>query len=634
MRRCALLLLTALALSFCRPAAALAQDEGLVVRDVRLDEFPRVTLEIDAPAQDGASDLTFQVQENGKAVEVLSAEAADADPMDVFLLIDTSGSMQGAPLEAAKRAARAFADGLQADSRVAVIAFSEKASVAAPLAAGSEAAVGNAIDGLDARGETALYDALRLTGEEAGRAGVRRPLAVLLSDGGDTVSRCALDDAVKALRSEGVPVLVVALPSAEADVSALKIVASQTGGRFVGMADIDTLLDVYDELARGLRTTWNVVYVSRKPQTKDMEIVISANDAGRTMGGAVVAPNPLFEAAASREQGAFEVPRPASRITLAGAGALLFLSVFALVVGLALIFVRPRSALDHVEFYDQIRAAEDAGEASQAYSSKVTSSLVGAIERIAGKRSLDRFVYEQLDRAGLPLRPAEYITLHLVIVIVCGTVGLWATGSVLVALLAVVLGTLVPLAIVDRRIRNRREAFERQLPDVLNLIAGALRAGWGLQQSIDLVVEQMSPPVSTEFSRAQTEMRLGRSVEDALESVAERMRSEDFSWVVAAIAIQRDVGGNLAEVLDLVAETIRDRYALKRQISGLTAEGRLSARILLVLPFVLVVLLSIVNPLYLQGLFSSVSGAVMLAIGSLLLIVGAVWLHRVVTIEV
>jgi tight adherence protein B len=224
--------------------------------------------------------------------------------------------------------------------------------------------------------------------------------------------------------------------------------------------------------------------------------------------------------------------------------------------------------------------------------------------------------------------------MHLAIVIVAGVLAMWVSGSVFVGVLAVVVAVIVPLLVVDARIRGRKAAFEAQLPDVLNLIAGALRAGWGLQQSIDLVVEQMGPPVSDEFARAQTEVRLGRSVEEALETVARRTQSEDFSWAVTAIGIQRDVGGNLAEVLDVVAATIRDRGALKRQISGLTAKGRLSAWILLVLPFVLVFALSVLNPAYMLGLFTTVPGLVMMAIGVTLLIVGALWLRTIVTIEV
>ncbi|NLB46536.1 MAG: type II secretion system protein F [Microbacteriaceae bacterium] len=308
--------------------------------------------------------------------------------------------------------------------------------------------------------------------------------------------------------------------------------------------------------------------------------------------------------------------------------------MFALVSGLVLMFVRPKSALDRLRYYDQLRETPDAAAVGGEYSSRVTSSMMGAVGYVAGKRGMGAFVYEQLERAGWPLRPTEYIAAHLLLVVAIGAVVTWVSWSLLIGVLAIVLAVFVPLMIVDGRIRARERAFEEQLPDVLNLIAGALRAGWGLQQSLDLVVEQMAPPVSTEFARAQTEVRLGRPVEEALETVAHRMRSEDFSWAGTAIGIQRDVGGNLAEVLDLVAATIRDRGALKRQISGLTAEGRLSAWILLILPFALVALFMVINPGYLAALFTSTLGLSMLLGGCVLLLVGALWLRSVVTIEV
>jgi len=311
-----------------------------------------------------------------------------------------------------------------------------------------------------------------------------------------------------------------------------------------------------------------------------------------------------------------------------------FVSVFALIAGLVLMLVRPKSALERVRYYDQMHETPDAATAGSEYSSRVTSSMMGAVGYVAGKRGMGVFVYEQLERAGWPLRPTEYIAAHLLLVIVAGALVTWASGSLVIGVLAIVLAVIVPLVIVDGRIRARERAFESQLPDVLTLIAGALRAGWGLQQSIDLVVEQMAPPVSTEFARAQTEVRLGRTVEEALETVAQRTRSEDFSWAVTAIGIQRDVGGNLAEVLDLVAVTIRDRGALKRQIAGLTAEGRLSAWILLILPFALIALFMVINPGYLAMLYSSTLGLTMLVGGGVLLLIGALWLRSVVTIEV
>lgn len=613
---------------------AFAQGDSLVVRHVSVAEFPRVWMQVDVPAGDGADAGDFRILENGHEAEILSAEAVEADPMDVFLVVDTSGSMRGASLDAAKSAALAFVEELQNGSRVAVLAFSETARVVAPIGGVDAAAVGTGVDALEARGETALYDALRLTADEAALAGVERPIAVVLSDGGDTVSRTTLDDAVKALRSAGVPVLVVALPSAEADAGVLETIAAQTGGRFVGVAEADALTEVYQDLARGLQTTWDVTFVSRRPSTKDIDVQITFGEGDSARTGSTLVPNPLFDASSEREVRTLDPVPPASIVTLAGAGALVFVSVFALVAGVALVLVRPKSALDRIRYYDQMQEGAEGGDVAEQYSSRVTSSVMGAVDYVAGKRGINTFVYEQLDRAGWPLRPTEYIVMHLAIVIVAGVLAMWVSGSVLVGILVVVAAVIVPLIVVDARIRSRHAAFEAQLPDVLNLIAGALRAGWGLQQSIDLVVEQMSPPVSSEFARAQTEVRLGRSVEEALETVARRTQSEDFSWAVTAIGIQRDVGGNLAEVLDVVAATIRDRGALKRQISGLTAEGRLSAWILLVLPFVLVFTLSVLNPAYMLGLFTTVPGLVMIAIGSTLLVVGAVWLRNIVTIEV
>lgn len=613
---------------------ASAQGEDLVVRDVSLAEFPRVRLQVDVPAGDTVTAAAFGISENGHEAELLSAKPVQTEPMDVFLVLDTSGSMRGASLDAAKAAARAFVAELQAGSRVGVVAFSETARAVAPLGAGDGPLVDAAIDALEAAGETALYDALRMTADQAGGSGATRPIAIVLSDGGDTVSRGSLDAAVKALQSARVPVLVVALPSAEADVAVLETIAAQTGGRFVGVAEADALASVYQELARGLQTTWDITYVSRRPSTKDIDVLVSVTEAGRTMTGSVVVPNPLFDATADRQGRALEPVPAANMVTLAGAGALVFVSVFAFVAGLVLMLIRPRSALDNLKYYDQMHEASDMTAAGDEYSSRVSSSVMGAIGYVAGKRGMSEFVYEQLERAGWPLRPTEYIAAHLLLVIAAGALATWIGGSLLVGVLAIVLSVFLPLMIVDGRIRARERAFEDQLPDVLNLIAGALRAGWGLQQSIDLVVEQMAPPVSTEFARAQTEVRLGRPVEEALETVAHRTKSADFSWAVTAIGIQRDVGGNLAEVLDLVAATIRDRGALQRQISGLTAEGRLSAWILMILPFAISALFFVINPGYIAELFTTGLGLAMLVFGGVLLVVGGLWLRFVVTIEV
>lgn len=626
-------LLASLCLALLAVPAAAAERSEIVVRDPMLDAYPRVRFELVLPSNllDSSTQPKFSVQENGRTVDVLEASQPKTDPIDVVLLLDTSGSMKGASMDAAKQAADAFIDELQPGSRAALIGFSDRPRVLAQLSE-DRSELKSAIDGLDAGGETAVYDALSLGAAETSRAKVRRPVIVLLSDGGDTASRVRLDAATRQLKAASAPVLVVALPSAEADFQTLRSVARQTGGRFATVRGAGDLLAFYRGLARELQTSWTLTYASVRPTTKDLDVTVKATVSGREAEGSVILPNPLYAGDTGTSTTLKPVP-PANVITLAIASVLVFGAVAALITALGMLLVKPKTALDHMRYYDQLHA-EGGGEDQDTYSGRLTTSLMDAVDFVAGKRGLRRYVYDQLERAGLPLRPTEYITLHLLGVCAVGVLLEAVSRNLVVSLLGVCVVTMAPIGYVEYRIKKRTAAFRDQLPDVLTLIAGSLRAGWGLQQAVDMVVEQMPEPTCIEFRRAQTEIRLGRTVESALEAIANRMQSDDFAWAVTAIGIQRDVGGNLAEVLDVVALTIRDRAALKRQIDSLTAEGRLSAWVLILLPFVMIVALFLLNPTYMSQLTTSLPGLVMLAFGALLLVIGIVWLRRTVAIEV
>ena len=171
-------------------------------------------------------------------------------------------------------------------------------------------------------------------------------------------------------------------------------------------------------------------------------------------------------------------------------------------------------------------------------------------------------------------------------------------------MVVVLLGVVGPFLYLSVRASRRQAKFEEQLPSTLQLLAGALQAGHSLQQAVDTVVQEAGDPIAGEFQRVLTEARLGRPLEEAFEAMARRTRSVDFEWTVMAIRLQRQVGGNLAEVLRTVSQTIRDRYSLKRQIKALSAEGRLSSIILSVLPLVLFLALLILNPVFLKPLFT------------------------------
>ena len=200
-------------------------------------------------------------------------------------------------------------------------------------------------------------------------------------------------------------------------------------------------------------------------------------------------------------------------------------------------------------------------------------------------------------------------------------------------IVGLVLAVMVPLAAVTALrflATRRRKRFSDQMADTLQILAGSLRAGHGLAQAIDTVTREAESPTAEEFKRLTIETRLGRDFVEALQSVADRVGGEDFQWVVQAVQIQREVGGDLAAILDSVAGTVRDRTRIRRQVSALSAEGRMSAWVLMILPFGLAGMMALTSKEYLSPLFGTGTGLRLLAVGAVLLTVGGLWLRKIV----
>jgi tight adherence protein B len=181
---------------------------------------------------------------------------------------------------------------------------------------------------------------------------------------------------------------------------------------------------------------------------------------------------------------------------------------------------------------------------------------------------------------------------------------------------------------------RRTRAFDRQLGDTLTLLSNALKAGYSFAQAVNTVAKSASPPIAEEFARATREMALGISVDDALNHMVKRNMSEDFDLMVTAVQIHRVVGGNLAEILDTIAHTIRERVRIKGEIRTLTAQARASGWIITMLPIGLAVMLSVISPDYFNPMFSHTMGIVMLAIGGFSMLVGFAIIQKIVKIEV
>ncbi len=255
-------------------------------------------------------------------------------------------------------------------------------------------------------------------------------------------------------------------------------------------------------------------------------------------------------------------------------------------------------------------------------------------KRFAEARGVSERLDMELEAAGVSLRSGEFVVATVGAAIVGAVLGAAILQNLLLALVIGIVAGAAPTIALRTALARRSEKLREQLPDVLTIMASSLRAGHSFLQSLDTVAKEISQPAATEFQRVVAEIRLGRAAEDAMESMAERVGSADFKWAVLAVNIQREVGGNLAEILDNVADTLRERAMIRRQIRVLTSEGRLSAWVLAILPVAIGLYMFAVNPDYIKLLFTTTIGLVMLITALCLLVVGMFWMKKIVDIDV
>lgn len=247
-------------------------------------------------------------------------------------------------------------------------------------------------------------------------------------------------------------------------------------------------------------------------------------------------------------------------------------------------------------------------------------------------------VQEQLQRADLKLRTSEFFMIQIGSTILFVLISLVRFGLPLGGLIQMIVfgfvGYLIPGFYVRYRISHRLKAFDAQLGDTLTLLSNALKAGYSFAQAIDTVAKNAVPPIADEFSRAVREMNLGGSPDEALQNITKRIASADFDLVATAYSIHRTVGGNLAEILDNIAYTIRERVRIKGEISTLTAQARASGTLITFLPLVLALFMYFVTPTYFRPMFENFIGWVLIAIGAFMIFIGNMIIRRVVAIEV
>jgi tight adherence protein B len=295
---------------------------------------------------------------------------------------------------------------------------------------------------------------------------------------------------------------------------------------------------------------------------------------------------------------------------------------------------KPLTAAERIATYG-VAGSGITSSSDQDDEAAVTTAMQAAEGLLEHNRGLDARITHRLEGAGSELKSSEWLLLHAAVFLGCGAFGvLIGQGSLVVGLVFLALGAVGPWVYLALRRARRKKAFQAGLPDTLQLISGSLAAGLSLAQSMDTVVREGSEPVASEFKRVLIETRLGVPLEDALAGVAERFESKDFEWVVMAIRIQREVGGNLAELLDTVAATIREREYLRRQVNALAAEGKLSAIVISALPPLFLVYLMLTKWDYVSPLFTDIRGILMLGGGTFWLLVGVFWMSKLIKVEV
>jgi tight adherence protein B len=262
------------------------------------------------------------------------------------------------------------------------------------------------------------------------------------------------------------------------------------------------------------------------------------------------------------------------------------------------------------------------------------SSVVGAGQRFAVATGFSAGLDERLEQAGLPMMAGEFLALTAFCVLL-GAVfaGILLQNIIFVLLVAAATGA-VPYFWVARARRKREQKLHDQLADTLSILASSLRAGYSFLQALDPVSKEIGDPSASEFQRVVAEIRLGRPIDEALIAMATRINSEDLKWAVIAINVQREVGGNLAEVLDIVSNTVRERAYIRRQVQVLSAEGRFSVAILSGLPFAIMLYMVIVNPKYINPLFTTPVGWLLLTVGGSMIAIGIFIMTRMIKIDV
>ena len=603
------------ALLVAAPAAQASKGVGITLDPNA--RFPQREFLVTLPP--GVAAYDAQVTENGvPVIPHLRSVSNGSIPLSLAVVLDTSDSMRGAKLAAAVDAARTLIDARPARARAAVFGFARQPYLVSPWSAGDAAKA--ALGGIHTSSGTAIWDAVTSASQLLAQQHGSSHAIVLLTDGHDTASAASEADAAAAARAAGARVFIVVLPG-QVD-SQLRGLVDATGGEFVRVRSISALHHVYATLAQRLRQQYVLTYTSQL-RGAGTAAHVHVQIAGRSAGIEYTVPRLAQPSAVTQSRGWW-----------AGTQAL---ALLAAVVGLLVAFAtyllaRPKRVSAHRRLRGYIGSADSAdAQASLAESMPARPTRLEA--RPDSNHVWARFSAD-VRRAGMKAEAGRLVAMAVIAGLLVGAVSAVVTQQPYGLVAAPILAVGAMWLYVTHRASAWYAQFDEGLPESLNVLASSLRAGHSLLQAISYVAEEADDIARPEWEEVVRQTRLGVTVEDAIEDMTARIGNADLAWVSMIARVQHQVGGNMAEMFDIVAETVRQRHRLRAQLRALTAQGRMTRWVLTIAPFALGLMMMILSPTYITNFLNDPIGRLLLAIGLGLVAVGSVWLKRVVEIEV
>ncbi len=555
-----------------------------------------------------------------------SGQVTGIPPRAMIVVFDSTLNVTPAQLAWERGAATTIASGLPPDVKLGLVVVGSPDLKVPPTQ--SRAAFTDALAGLKPAGTRALYDAVSLADSLlSGELGDSERRIVIIGTGVDTGSTVTGADLSAELSSDE-----VVTDAMVGDPTNLDGPVRASGGTMHTVTDDGAAANAA-RAEVGVFQPAQAVTATVPPalagSTSTIAVTVDGTKLATTVSVTFAGTPPV---AASATQ-------PSSYSWVPGwlgwaLGGVLFLALVIAILGVAW----PRS-LKH----ERIRQIGNFGPGAKAQAAPKTSpdvpvssviarTALAATASVVRTGKMEERIARRLERAGMRMRAHEWVLLRACVVVACGAL-LFAVAGPVGGLIGVAIGWVSTLLFQSVRIDRRSNQFSEQLPDALQLVIGSLKSGFSLPQAFDSLVRESQEPVASEFGRALSEHRLGADISDALERVAQRSQSEDLGWTVMSVRIQREVGGNLAEVLQTTVDTMRERGRLRRHVRSLSAEGRISAYVLIGLPLVLGFFMFLYRRDYMAPLFTDPLGVILLSLGGLLFVLGIFWMTRVIKVE-